>query len=332
MGLDLARFPRLPLVPRPSPIEPLDGLTRALGDRLRGVRILVKRDDLAGFGLGGNKLRKLAFLLGAARAEGADTVITVGALQSNHARLTAAAAARTGFRCELFLTRTVPRTDPDYRRNGNRFLDELFGAQVHELAGDADALRHAEERAEALRAEGRRVYVFPSGGSSPTGCLGYAEVAAEILDQATEHDLDLAQVVVPNGSSGTHAGLAAGLAASGRDPRLARSYTVLAARPDALDTTLDKARATAALLRPGLTLEPSDIDIDGEHRGPAYGIPTDGMRDAVRALASSEGLLLDPVYSGKAFGGLLHDIAAGRYAPGSTVLFVMTGGVPGLFA
>ena len=169
--LDLARFPRLPLLTQPTAIEPLDGLARHLGDALNGVRIYVKRDDVAGIGLGGNKLRKLEYLLGAARAEGADTVVTVGAIQSNHARLTAAASAQAGLACELFLTRSVPRQDPDYTGNGNRLLDDLFGATVHELPGDADSLTAAEARAAELREQGRRVYTFPSGGSSPTGCL-----------------------------------------------------------------------------------------------------------------------------------------------------------------
>jgi len=330
--MDLSRFPRLPLVDLPSPIEPLDWLTRHLGDGLKGVRLFVKRDDLARFGLGGNKLRKLEYLLGAARAEGADTVITVGAIQSNHARLTAAAAARSGFACELFLTRSVPRDEPAYARNGNRLLDDVFGARVHELPAEADSLALAEARAAELRAEGRRVYVFPSGGSSPTGCLGYAACAAEICVQAESIGLDLAQIVVPNGSCGTHAGLAAGLRASGRDARLAKSYAVLETGERAEAITLDKANATLALLSPGTALTADEIVVDGAHRGPGYGIPTPGMLEAVRLLARTEGLLLDPVYSGKAFAGLLHDVRAGRYPPGSTVLFVMTGGVPGLFA
>jgi len=330
--MDLSRFPRLPLLDLPSPIEPLDGLTRHLGGALDGVRLFVKRDDLARFGLGGNKLRKLEFLLGAARAEGADTVITVGAIQSNHARLTAAAAARSGFACELFLTRSVPRSTDAYTSSGNRLLDDVFGASVHELPAEADSLGQAEARAEELRAAGRRVYVFPSGGSSPVGCLGYAACAAEILTQAEAMGLDLAQIVVPNGSCGTHAGLAAGLRASGRDPRLAKSYAVLETGERAGAITLEKANATLALVEPGATIDADSLVIDGAHRGPGYGIPTDGMIEAVRLLARTEGLLLDPVYSGKAFAGLLYDVRAGRYPAGSAVLFVMTGGVPGLFA
>jgi L-cysteate sulfo-lyase len=304
--LDLARFPRLPLLTQPTPIEPLDGLTRHLGDTLNGVRIFVKRDDVAGIGLGGNKLRKLEYLLGAARAEGADTVVTVGAIQSNQ--------------------------DPDYTGNGNRLLDDVFGATVHELPGDADSLAAAEARAAELRGQGRRVYTFPSGGSSPTGCLGYANCAAEILSQADQLGLSFTQIITANGSAGTHAGLVAGLAAMGLDTTLAKSFAVLAEDGRARAEVLEKANATLALIGSERHVSPQDINLDGTHRGSGYGIPTDGMLEAVRLMARTEGKLLDPVYSGKAFAGLLHDVRAGLYPAGSSVLFLMTGGTPGLFA
>ncbi len=328
--LALSRFPRVGLIHAPTPIQPLDGLSRSLGDALNGVRLFVKREDIGPVGGGGNKLRKLEFLLGQARVDGVDTVITVGALQSNHARLTAAAAARMGFRCELFLTRSVSRDDPDYLGNGNRLLHELFGARVHLLAGDADSFDAAQDRARVLRAEGRRVAVFPSGGSSPLGCLGYAGCAGEILDQSAAMGLDFAQIVTANGSSGTHAGLVAGLSALGRDPRIAKSYTVLAPLQEARRITSEKAEATADLL--GVSLPDDAVVIDGHHRGDGYGIPTEEMLEAVRLMATTEGLLLDPVYSGKAFAGLLSDVRAGAYRPGDAILFLMTGGVPGLFA
>ena len=330
--LALARFPRLPLLTPPTALEPLDGLARHLGDALNGVRIYVKRDDVAGIGLGGNKLRKLEYLLGAARAEGADTVVTVGAIQSNHARLTAAASAQAGLACELFLTRSVPRQDPDYTGNGNRLLDDLFGATVHELPGDADSLTAAEARAAELREQGRRVYTFPSGGASPTGCLGYANCAAEILAQADQMGLTFAQIITANGSAGTHAGLVAGLAALDLDPRMAKSFAVLAEEGRARAEVLEKANATLALSGVERRVSPQEVNLDGSHRGPGYGIPTAGMLEAVRLMARQEGKLLDPVYSGKAFAGLLHDVRAGLYPAGASVLFLMTGGTPGLFA
>jgi len=331
--IDLSRFPRFPLLGlEPTPIQALDNLNRRLADEGRHVRIFVKRDDLIPVGGGGNKLRKLEFLLGDAIAKGADTIVTFGGRQSNHARQTAAAAARAGLACELILSRVVPRDDPDYNESGNVLLDALFGATMHDLAADADAHVFAEERVAALHAEGRRTYVAPTGGSSAIGCLGYVGCASEIAVQSAHQAVTFRQIVVANGSNGTHAGLVAGLAAMGSDPTLVKGYTVLASRETAQAEVLAKARATAALLDPGLEIGPDAILVDGDHRGPGYGIPTDDMREAVRLMARSEGLLLDPVYTGKAFAGLLADVRAGTYPDGSAVLFLMTGGTPGLFA
>jgi D-cysteine desulfhydrase len=296
------------------------------------VNLYVKRDDIANIGGGGNKLRKLEFLIGEARAQAADTFITVGGLQSNHARLTAAASARAGMACELVLTRQVPRCDVDYECNGNILLDELFGATVHTFPGSVDPLTFAESRAEQLRAEGRRAYVVGPGGSSPIGCLGYAVCAREIVKQSQEMNIDFSGIIIPNGSSGTHAGLAAGYAAMGLSPRCIRSYTVLASGDRARATTLEKASATLALLDGSAAILSDEIDVDQHHRGDGYGIPTNEMLELVRLLARTEGLLLDPVYGGKAFAGLLSDVRNGFYRAGDNILFIMTGGTPGLFA
>jgi L-cysteate sulfo-lyase len=324
----LNRFPREQLLEMPTPIHRLSRLERTLG---ADVRVYVKRDDLAMLGGGGNKLRKLEYLLGDAVAQGCDTFITTGGLQSNHARLSAAAAARTGISCELFLTRVVPRDDEDYRRNGNVLLDGLFGARIHELPGDADALAAAHARAQELRASGRRPYVVGMGGSSPIGCLGYVHAAAELLGQEDAMDRRFAQIVVPNGSGGTHAGLVAGFAALGHDPSRIRSFAVLADTDRTHRDTLSIARNTLDLIG-GANIEDRQIVVSGDQLGPGYGIPTSAMKQAVRLLARTEGLLLDPVYSGKAFAGLLADIRAGVFPDGSAVLFIMTGGVPGLYA
>jgi L-cysteate sulfo-lyase len=326
--LDLSKHTRHALLEGPTPVQPLPRLSELFG----GVNIYVKRDDLTGLGGGGNKLRKLEFLMGEALAMGADTIITVGARQSNHARLTAAAAARLGLQCELVLTRAVPRDEREYVENGNILLDELLGAHIHDLPGTANALEFAQARADELRSQGRKVYVCPLGGSSPVGCLGYAACAAEIMTQAHEQGVSLARVVVPNGSGGMHAGLAAGFKALGLDPSLVFAYTVLAKAEQAHATTLEKANQTLALIDPALRIESESIAIDGSQLGDGYGIPTDAMREAVRLMASKEGLLLDPVYGGKAFAGLLQAVRAGRHAPGENVLFIMTGGLPGLFA
>lgn len=331
--IDLSRFPRFPMLDaEPTPVQPLDNLNAQLAAEGHPVRVFVKRDDLIPVGGGGNKLRKLEFLIGAAIADGADTILTFGGRQSNHARQTAAAAARARLACELVLSRVVPRADADYEANGNVLLDRIFGATIHDLAGDVDAQAFARERIAQLVGEGHRVYVAPSGGSSPTGCLGYVGCASEIARHCAHRDIDFAEILLANGSGGTHAGLVAGFAAMGADPRKVRSYAVLAPLERARAETLEKARATAALLDGGGELRPEDLEIDGAHRGEGYGIPTQEMLAAVRLLARTEGLLLDPVYTGKAFAGLLHDIRAGRYAPRRSVLFLMTGGSPGLFA
>jgi L-cysteate sulfo-lyase len=191
-----------------------------------------------------------------------------------------------------------------------------FGARVHTLPGSINPFTFAESRAEELRTAGHRVYLVGSGGSSPIGCLGYAVCAREIVEQSRKMNIDFGGVIIPNGSSGTHAGLAAGYAAMGLSPRSIRSYTVLAPGHQAHATTLEKARATLALLDPGATISPKEIDVDQNHRGEGYGIPTSEMLDAVRLMARTEGMLLDPVYGGKAFAGLLSDIRNGSYHPG----------------
>jgi D-cysteine desulfhydrase len=325
---DLSRFARLKLLDGPTPIQELTRLNAGLG----GVRVFVKRDDFIGIGGGGNKLRKLEFLLGDARAQSADTVITVGARQSNHARLTAAAAARFGFACELVLPRVVARNDDDYLFNGNVLLDGLFGARVHDLAGDADVPGFVTERIAALAREGRKAYFAPVGGSNAIGCLGYTACALEIEEQSAALGVNFTNVLVANGSSGTHAGLAAGFAMTPKGAAFARSYAVYYPADKTRAITLSIARDVLALVGPGRELAEDDIPVNGNHRGDGYGIPTPGMVDAVRLMARKEGLLLDPVYSGKAFAGLLHDIGRGAYKPGECVLFLMTGGVPGLFA
>jgi len=327
-GFDSVRVPRYRLLDGATPIHPLPRLSAHVG----GANIYVKREDLGSVGGGGNKLRKLELLIGEALRGGADTVITVGARQSNHARLTAAAAARAGMRCEVVLTRSVPRDDADYIDSGNVLLDSLFGARVHDLPASADAMAYAVTRADELRAAGRRVYVCPFGGSSPVGCVAYAACAAEIVQQSQAHGLHFDRIVVPNGSGGTHAGLVAGFAALGTSTIEVDAYTVYAPAEDACLATLDKARQTARFIDCQTEISPDAVRVDASQLGPGYGIPTDTMRRAVRLLASQEGLLLDPVYSGKAFAGLIDGVTSGRYASDKHILFVMTGGLPGLFA
>lgn len=328
----LDALPRLDLLDGPTPIQRLSRIEDLLGLGARGIRLFAKRDDVMSLGGGGNKLRKLEYHLGHARHIGADTLISVGGVQSNHARLTAAAAAKHGFACELLLSRMVPKDDPDYETNGNVLLDDLFGAKPTLLPRGAQGLALAEARAAELATLGRKATLMPTGGSTPTGALGYARCAREIAGQEEALGLCFDRVVVPNGSSGTQAGLVAGYAALGRPPAIVRGYSVLADAERARVATRTLANDALALLGLPARISDDDVRIDDSQLGGGYGVPTDAMRDAVRTAASREGLLLDPVYSGKAFAGVLRDLRDGTIGDGEAVLFVVTGGVPGLFA
>lgn len=325
----LAAYPRATLLEGPTPIQKLSRLSQL--PEMNGCNLYVKRDDLTGLGGGGNKLRKLEFLLGEALAEGADTLVTWGGLQSNHARLTAAVAARQGMACELILTPSAVRGDDDFCYNGNVILDALFGANIHRLALGAAPDAYAAELVEKLKAQGKNPFVMPLGGSSPRGSLGYAACAGEILRQADDLGIQFDQIIVPNGSAGTHSGLLAGVTLAQASTKIV-GYSVLATEEQASALTLEKTRQVLQLLAPATSLADSAINVDGSQRGEAYGAPTEAMLEAVRLLASHEGLLTDPVYGGKAFAGLLAAVRRGDYPAGSHVLFVMTGGLPGLFA
>lgn len=328
----LSRFDRISLADAPTPIQELERLENAIGASQRGIRLFVKRDDLMGVGGGGNKLRKLEYLIADAEAQGCDTFITTGGLQSNHARLSAAAAARSGLACELFLVDVVPGQEATYHDSGNLLLDDLFGAKVHRLPGTEDAVAHARTRAASLAEEGRKAYVVGMGGSSPLGAIGYASCALEILTQERALGLNFAQIIIPNGSAGTQAGLVSGLTLAGDDPTRIRAFTVLAPLEQAQADTEALAHATLALMNESVTLPTNAVQIDGSQRGPAYGIPTPTMVEAVRLMAASEGLLLDPVYSGKAFAGMIAGVRDGSIPDGSDILYIMTGGTPALYA
>ena len=327
----LKQRPRFDLIGGATPIQRLTRLERTIGCS-EGPGIYVKRDDVMGVGGGGNKLRKLEFLVGEALSQGCDTFITTGARQSNHARLSAAAAARACLSCELVLTDTVVRTDEAYRCNGNVLLDDLFGATVHRRPNGTDAMAVAELRRAELIAAGLRPYVVGSGGSSPVGCLGYAACAAEIIAQEVDLGLRFGRIVVPNGSSGTHAGLAAGLKALGDDASRITSFSVLAPLETTEKTTRAIAEQTLCLLGQKYAFGDNEIRVSGDQLGASYGMPTDAMFEAVRLVARTEGLLLDPVYGGKAFAGVIAAVRNNAWRDVGPVLFVMTGGLPGLFA
>lgn len=325
----LAAYPRVALLEGPTPIQKLQRLSRL--PELNGCNLFVKRDDLTGLGGGGNKLRKLEFLLGEALAANADTLVTWGGFQSNHARLTAAVAAQQGLACELILTPSAVRGDDDFCYNGNVVLDALFGAKIHRLPRGVAPDTYAAELVDRLKQQGKKPFVMPLGGSSPRGSLGYAACASEILRQADALGIRFEQITVPNGSAGTHSGLLAGVTLAQADTKIL-GYSVLATEEQASALTLEKTGHVLQLLSPATALAETSVKVDGSQRGEAYGAPTPAMLEAVRLLASHEGLLTDPVYGGKAFAGLLAAVRRGDFPTGSNLLFVMTGGLPGIFA
>jgi len=322
----LQRVGRRRLAHLPTPLESLPRLTEAL----KGPRILVKRDDCTGLGLGGNKTRKLEFLMAEALARGADTVITTGGVQSNHVRQTAAAAARLGLHCELVLTRVVPWGGPDYEASGNIQLDRLFGARVHLHDGDTDRTAAMETLSESLQRTGRRSFLIPTGGSNAVGALGYVAAAAELAAQAQAEGEKIAAVVHASSSGGTQAGLTAGFAAL--DPAVQVIGIDVDANPPELaaEVTRLAGEVWENLALPG-AFAADRVRLESGYAGAAYGLPTEAMREAVTRTARLEGLVLDPVYSGKAMAGLFGLVAAGRFTPDDTVVFLHTGGTPALF-
>lgn len=322
----LGAHPRAPLAHLPTPLEPMDRLSEALG----GPRLWVKRDDCTGLSGGGNKTRKLEYLMADARERNADCVITQGATQSNHARQTAAAAARLGMRCDILLEDRTGYRDVDYCWSGNVMLDRLHGAHVERRPGGADMNAEMETFAEALRKEGRRPYVIPGGGSNPVGALGYVNAARELTEQAAAMGLAPGALVHATGSSGTQAGLAAGLAAIESDVDLL-GIGVRAPREKQEAMVHDLAVRTMERLGMGVPIPRESVKADCSYVGEGYGIPTEGMIKAVRMAAELEGLLFDPVYSGKGLDGLFDLVRKGRFDGMSDVVFLHTGGSAALF-
>jgi L-cysteate sulfo-lyase len=322
----LSRFPRIKLAHLPTPLEYLPRLTEHLG----GPGIYVKRDDCTGLASGGNKTRKLEFLIADALEQGADTVITQGAVQSNHARQTAAAAATHGLGCELLFENRIANPSNDYLNSGNVLLDRIFGANTHHYPGGSDMNAAMEERAQQLRDEGLKPYVIPGGGSNPIGALGYVNCALELLHQANEQQLQVNHIIHATGSAGTQAGLVAGLRAThSRVPVL--GIGVNAAQEAQEQKVYELAVETAEYIGAGGCVQRSDVVANCDYVGPGYGVPTEGMREALLLLARLEGLLFDPVYSGKALAGMIDLAQGGHFASGDTIVFIHTGGSVGLF-
>ncbi len=315
---------RFPLAQLPTPVAPLEALGKLLG----GPRLLIKRDDQTGLALGGNKTRKLEFLVADALAQGADTLLTAGAAQSNHCRQTAAAAARAGLKCELVLG-----GQPPDQPNGNLLLDEILGATIH-WAGPERRGERLAEVADLVAAQGRRPYLIPYGGSNAVGAAGYVRAMEELMAQLAAVGQRVDHIVFASSSGGTQAGLMVGAKATGFEGQ------VLGIRIDKgypLNTPYEThlvslAQATADYMGLKVTITAADCSINADYMGAGYGVVGDLEREAIRMMARHEGILLDPAYTGRAFGGLIDLIRRGTFSPAETVLFWHTGGAPALFA
>ena len=324
--MHLARFPRVRLFPAPTPLERLDNLTRTLD----GPQIWIKRDDCTVVATGGNKVRKLEWLIGEAKAQGATHVVTQGAVQSNHVRQTAAVARKVGMTCTALLEHRVETNDRDYLGSGNVLLDKLFGCHIEYRAAGLDMNAEAETKGAALRAAGERVYVIPGGGSNKVGALGYVSCAQELMQQADEMGLRIDRIVTATGSAGTHAGLLVGLEGiNAQVPVLGIGVRLPRDRQE--ESVHRLAQDTAQYVGMGAGVPRQAVVANCDYVGAGYGIPTEGMREAVQMLAQQEGILLDPVYSGKAMAGMIDLIRKRVLARNETVVFLHTGGAVGLF-
>ncbi|WP_050927668.1 D-cysteine desulfhydrase [Aestuariivita boseongensis] len=326
LSVALAKFPRVALGHLPTPLEPMDRLSEELG----GPRLWVKRDDCTGLSSGGNKTRKLEFLMADAVQSGADTIITQGATQSNHARQTAAAAAKLGMECHILLEDRTGSNDPNYIMNGNVLLDRLHGASVSKRPGGADMNAEMVALAEDLQQNGKTPYIIPGGGSNPIGALGYVNCAREVTEQAAAAGLKIDALVHATGSSGTQAGLVTGLAAIQSDIHLL-GIGVRAPKDKQEGMVHDLAVRTAEYMGTGVQIDRDLVRANCDYVGPGYGLPTEGMIAALKLLARTEGLLFDPVYSGKGLDGLIDQVRKGYFDGMENVVFLHTGGSAALF-
>lgn len=332
LSTSLAAFPRHPLLLGPTPLHALTRFEDAVRDQIGHCpHLYIKRDDMTGLAGGGNKTRKLEFLIGEALVQGADTIVTAGALQSNHARQTAAAAANAGLKCTLLLFDTVPHNEPAYRKSGNLLLDHLLGADVRVAPQGIDAVAFFSTTLNELTDVGSTPYVIPVGGSNAIGSLGYVAAFGEISQQAGAMGLSFDRIVHGSSSFGTQAGLTMGAQLLSSETKITginvykpQTEKVVAE----LNTHISDLAAHLKVSAPSL----HNAELIGGFLGQGYGIPTPEMHTAVELLAQTDGILLDPVYTGKAMAGMLALISDGRISADETVLFLHTGGYPGLFA
>jgi L-cysteate sulfo-lyase len=301
-------------------------LSRELG----GPTIWIKRDDCTGLSTGGNKTRKLEFLMAEAQAMGADMVMTQGATQSNHARQTAAFAAKLGMGCHILLEDRTGSNNANYNQNGNVLLDHLHGATTEKRPGGVDMQAEMDVLADEMRKDGRKVYVIPGGGSNPTGALGYVNCAFELLGQANDRGVVIDHLVTATGSAGTQAGLIVGLKAINAGiPLLGFGVRAPKAKQD--ENVFNLALRTAEKLGCPGVVKREDVVANTDYVGAGYGIPRADTLEAIRMFAELEGILLDPVYSGKGAAGLIDYCRKGLFRKGENIVFLHTGGSAALF-
>lgn len=326
--MNLAKFPKRGYLQGPTPIETIPNFARAIGSN---VNLYIKRDDLLPGCAGGNKTRKLDFCIADAMEEGADTIITCGAVQSNHCRLTLSWAVKEGMDCHLVLEERVKGSyHPD--SSGNNFLFKLMGVKsITVVPAGSDMMAEMEKVASKLQTSGKKPYIVPGGASNSIGALGYVNCAQEIQQQLFDLDLMINHMVVPSGSAGTHAGVVVGMVGNNIGIPVS-GINVSRTKVDQEAIVLKLAQETAQKTGVAQSIKADDITCFDGYVGPGYSIPTPEMVEAVRLLARTEGILLDPVYSGKAMAGLIDLIRQGHFNNGDNVLFLHTGGSPALYA
>jgi L-cysteate sulfo-lyase len=324
----LSQFSRIILGHFPTPFEPMPRVTAHIG----GAKMFhVKRDDATGLAGGGNKVRKLEYLFGDALAKGADTIITQGAVQSNHVRQTVAAASKLGLKCRAILERRIQNTNERFEKTGNVFLNHLLGIEsLRFVAAGTDMNAEMEAEANRVKAQGGTPYIIPGGGSNAIGALGYVHAALELVAQANERSQRIDHVIVTSGSSGTHAGLVAGFAAINANVKITG---ISIRQPQAVQhaKVVDETNKITDLL--GIpAVKPQQVIVNSDYVGGGYGINTEAMFEATALAAQTEGLLLDPVYTGKCFAGMIGMARKGQFGADEHVVFFHTGGAFGLFA
>ena len=323
-------FPRVELSHRPTPLELLNNVSAEFG-----TNVWIKRDDCTGLAFGGNKSRQLEFYIGQAMQQGADTLLTTGAIQSNHVRMTVAAARKMGLEVEVQLEHRVARDQPEYHNSGNPFLVKLMGAKIHyypEGEDEAGADRALEERAAEIAKEGGKAFVIPlSNAHTPYGALGYVDGAEELMEQLNERQIEPVRFIVPTGSASTHTGILLGVRACGSAIPV---HGVCVRRDAASQSQRVRTKLNSVIEAIGIDISIPDADIicDDSMLAPGYGLLNAATTDAIRYLARREGILLDPTYSGKTFAVLLEMLQRGDFSANQHVMFLHTGGAPSVFA